>query len=352
MDYVLNNVHAWEFPTIVDEEVEDSEHASLQWHRYISVLDTALLSLVGEEEISADDLSMRLDELLSSSLWQRRLARQEGEIQGLFRAALSGRAKFIWTESSNAQRRGYFLAGVGFTSGQALDVLAIELNPLLIEANAAIIENDNIRAVQAVRGLAERLFEVEPFVPDPFPEEWREVLDLWLRGESIAVFGAERSDNLLRFVENGLVYKLPWAIDAVRVRARANGDSFDSVDIGLTVDDFETGLVVPCLETGTLNPCAALLVQAGFSSRLAAIKAVSDTNAEFTNTHELNEWLNSPDVLILSADQSWPTAESRRLWLTFVNQVLPDTRASWSEQSGEFAVSWDGARGALQRARL
>lgn len=341
-DYVLNNAAAWVFPAIADEEVDDSEQAALQWHRYIAVLDTALLSLVGEEELSADDLSVRLDELLSSSLWQRRLAHHEEKIRTLFRAALDGRAKFIWSETSGAQRRGYFLAGVGLTSGQSLDGLATELNPLLIEANSAINESDTDRAVDAVRGMAERLFQVEPFVPNPYPEEWRDVLELWLRGEPIAVFGVEQSDKILRFIENGLVYKLPWAIDAVRVRARANEDPFDNEGIGLTVDDFETGLVAPCLETGTLNPCAARLVQAGFSSRLAAIKAVSDTKAEFTNTHQLRNWLQSHDILTLTADPGWPTAESHRLWLAFVNQHMPDIESVWSVQSGKFPVTWHG----------
>ena len=342
IDYVLNNAAAWAFPAIADEKNEVSRQNALQWYRYLAILDTALLSLVGGEELSVDNLSARLDELLASSLWQRRLSRRKEKIQALFREALNGRAKFIWTESSTAQRRGYFLAGVGLSSGQALDALATELNPMLIEANAAIIENDRDRAIDAIRGLAERLFEVEPFVPRPFPDKWRNVLELWLSGESIANVGVKQNDDVLRFVENGLIYKLPWAIDAVRVRARANEDTVDNDGIVQAVDDFETGLVVPCLETGTLNPCAARLMQAGFSSRLAAIKAVTSTNAKFTNRSQLKNWLQSPDVVALSADQSWPTAESHQLWLTFVNQYIPNTKATWCVQSGEFPVTWHG----------
>ena len=197
LDYVLNNAAAWEFPTIAQEKEGDSKQAASQWHRYLAVLDTALLSLIGEEELSIEDLSVRLDELLSSSLWQRQVARHQESAQALLRATLEGRAKVIWAQSSNSQRRGYFLAGVGLASGQALDALAAEVNPLLVEANGAILARDRDRALGAILRLATRLFAIEPFVPDPFPEEWRFVLELWLKGELIARDGIGQNDEIL-----------------------------------------------------------------------------------------------------------------------------------------------------------
>ena len=339
MDYVLNNTAAWEFPTATGEDEVKRELAASQWRRFLPVLDTALLSLVGEEEVPVDELSMRLDQLLSSSLWQRQIARFEEKTRALFQATLEGRAKAIWAQSTSSQRLGYFLAGVGLTSGQALDALAPELNPLLIEANGAINEGHQDEAVDAILGLAERLFSIEPFVPDPFPEDWRFVLQLWLKGMPIAG-GVDVDDDLLRFVENGLVYKLPWAIDAVRVRARANEDIFDADDVVLTIDDFETGLVVPCIGTGTLNPSAARLIQAGFTSRMAAIKAVNDTNVAFTNTKQLKEWIESANVQALSRNEYWPTPESHHLWLAFLDQYAPVEESVWSVQTGEYSVIW------------
>ena len=339
-DYVLNNAAAWEFPTIPEEEVANREWALSQWHRYLPVLDTAILSLVGEEDLTLGELSMRLDEMLSTSLWQRRIARHEENYQILFKAALEGRAKVIWAQSTTAQRKGYFLAGVGLASGQALDAIATEVNPLLLEASGAILEGNEELAVEAILGLAERLFKIEPFVPDPFPNEWRDVLELWMKGKAISDFSVDRSDEILRFIENGLVYKLPWAIDAVRVRARANEDAFDIGGMDLTIDDFETGLVIPCVETGTLNPCAARLMQAGFTSRLAAIKAVTDTNAKFDNAYEFGKWLKSPEIRNLSADPNWPTTESHRLWREFLERYVPAEELIWSVQSGVFPVKW------------
>ena len=56
---------------------------------------------------------------------------------------------------------------------------------------------------------------------------------------------------------------------------------------------YETGLVVPAVENGTLNRSAAMLMQAGFNSRQAAIKAVNDCAATFTTSFALNQWLKS-----------------------------------------------------------
>jgi hypothetical protein len=41
----------------------------------------------------------------------------------------------------------------------------------------------------------------------------------------------------------------------------------------MTIDDFEVGLIVSAIENGSLNRCAAMLMQAGFSSRLEAINS-------------------------------------------------------------------------------
>ena len=341
-DYILNNAAAWTFPEVSGENEDERNRSEAQWTRYLPVLDTALLSLVGEEDISIEELSVRLDELLSSSFWQRRAARHEEKVQGLLQAALVGRANIIWKQTTPAQRQGYFLAGVGLVTGQALDALASELDPLLLEANTAILEADQEGAISAVLGLARLLFRIPPFVPDPFPEQWEEVLKSWLKGESIAEHG--RNDDILRFVENGLVYKLPWAVDAIRVRARANRDVSDHGKFVLTADDWEINLLGPCLESGTLNPCAARLMQAGFRLRLAAIKAVTDIDASFASALELREWLNSDEVLAVSQDESWPTVDSHRLWLTFVQQYVPEYDAEWFVQSGAFKVRWNETR--------
>ena len=341
-EYVLNNAAAWDFGGIPGKGEGKEAGPAVQWRQYLAYLDTALLSLMGEDAVSVEKLAVRLDELLSNSLWARQIARYNETMQRLLQGALLSRTRVIWEQTTAAQRRGYFLAGVGLAPGQALDSIAGESNPLLIEANAAILEGDGDRAAEAVVGLAERLFEIEPFIPRPFPEKWREVLQRWVRGEPVKELTDKKPDDLLRFIENGIVYKLCWGVEAVRVRAVANEDVVDLGGIDLKIDDFETGLLVPCLETGTLHPCAARLIQAGFASRMAASKAVRDTRADFTNMYEMRSWLQKRDVVTLSADDNWPTAESHQRWVVFVKRHIRQKDAAWSLQRGEFPVTWRG----------
>ena len=139
-----------------------------------------------------------------------------------------------------------------------------------------------------------------------------------------------------RFVENGLIDRLPWGMEALRVRAQANQDDIG----GMTIDDFEVGLAVPAVETGTLNRSAAILMQAGFTSRLAAIMAVTDTEAEFTSARELAAWLQSDSVSALKGRDDWPTPESASLWKSFLQEYTPYEKTVWSVKSMTRAARW------------
>jgi hypothetical protein len=89
---------------------------------------------------------------------------------------LVARARFIWAQSTPRQRRGYFLAGVGLDTGRQLDAIASTANELLIQANGAVLMGDADGAVSAITALAEQLFAISPFVPDPFPNNWKAIL--------------------------------------------------------------------------------------------------------------------------------------------------------------------------------
>ena len=159
------------------------------WERHVATLDTAILSLIGENDIPDEGIEAALDDILQSSLWQRRLLRHGRSVQQVLKAGLSSRSRFIWTQSTAAQRRGYFLAGVGLTTGHALDAIASEANLLLIQANGAILEGDAEAAIAAITGLAERVFTFYPFIPDPLPANWRDILRAWLLGQPLAALG-------------------------------------------------------------------------------------------------------------------------------------------------------------------
>ena len=340
IEYVANNAEAWTFPEVAMEAPEDRARALAVWERHVATLDTAILSLIGDNDIPDDGIEAALDDVLQSSLWQRRLLRRDDQVQQVLRAGLLSRSKSIWAQSSAAQRRGYFLAGVGLTTGHALDAIAAEANMLLVNANAALLAGDAEVAIDAITGLAELVFAFYPFTPSPMPDNWRELLRCWLLGESLADLAYGQESETLNFVEGGLVYRLPWAMEAVRVRAEANGDVVG--DNGLALDDYELGLAVPAVETGTMNRSASILIQAGFTSRLAAIKAVTDTRATFTTGRELRLWLNSDAVAAWSALPDWPTAETKTMWTNLAQSFMLYDNRTWRNRRYLSGVAWSG----------
>ncbi|PVX83205.1 helicase-like protein [Paraburkholderia unamae] len=340
MEYVVNNAEAWTFPEVIGERADKRDRALKEWERNLPTLDTAILGLIGDIDVPDDGIEAALDAALQSSLWQRRLVRQDAANQQAFRTTLLTRSRYIWARSTPAARRGYFLAGLGLEAGRALDAVAPEANLLLVQANASLLVSDAEAAIQAITALAERVFGFYPFTPDPFPDNWRHILRCWLLGQPLADLVAGQEGDALQFIEGGLVYRLPWAMEAVRVRAIANGDVVG--DFGLTLNDYEVGLAVPAVETGTMNRSASILIQSGFNSRLSAIKAVNDTAATFTTGWELRAWLRSPLVTALSTQPDWPTAETRALWLDFTRDFAPFDGRTWAERRYRAQVQWHG----------
>jgi hypothetical protein len=341
IEYVVNNAAAWTFPEVANESHANRARALTDWERNIATLDTAILSLIGENDIPDEGIEGALDAILQSSLWHRRMLRQDGQVQQVLKTGLVARSRLIWSQSTAAGRRGYFLAGIGLKTGQALDAIAVDANLLLVHANAAISADDTVAAIGALTALAERVFSFYPFTPDPFPENWKDILRVWLLGQPIAGIAVGQESETLQFIEGGLVYRLPWAMEAIRVRAVANGDMVGADAIPL--EDHELGLAVPAIETGTLTPSATILIQAGFPSRLAAIRAVTDTAATFHTGHALRDWLGSDVVAGWSQQPDWPTAETKAMWMDFVQNFTPRDNIVWADRRYWANVTWIGA---------
>ena len=337
LEYVLNNAQAWDFPDVANESAEQVEVQLRIWNKHVVCLDTALLSMLGKEEVSIIEIPNALDTILQSSLWERRLNRRSEELKALFNSVLAQRAKHIWNVTTTLQRKGYFLAGVGLETGQRLDAISQQANLLLIVANYHIDVNDQQQAIATIIQVAELVFDIAPFTPRNLPENWKEILTAWLRGETLTDCNFIDINEALQFIEDGLIYRFPWGLEAIRVRAQANQDVIDD---GATIDNYEVGLVVPAIENGTLNRSAALLMQAGFNSRKAAILAVSSTNATFTNNRQFKRWLNSDEVFKLEIGFDWPTPETSSLWWKFREEYLPATESTWNVVSENIPVAW------------
>ena len=337
-EYVVNNAAAWSFPEVAREKPEAREKALADWERHVATLDTAILSLIGENDIPDGGIEAALDDILQSSLWHRRLQRHPDAARHALKAGLVSRSRLIWNQSTATRRRGYFLAGVGLGAGHALDAIAAEANPLLVRANAAILQGDADAAIAAIIRIGELVFTFYPFTPDTIPDDWRDVLRAWLLGRPLATMAVGREAETLQFVEGGLVFRLPWALEAIRVRAATHGDTVE----GLSMTDFELGQAVSAVETGTLNRSASILIQAGFNSRLAAIKAVTDTGATLDSGQELRQWLNSHDVVARSALEDWPTVETRAIWTEFLQSFERSDNRTWADRRYWANVAWLG----------
>lgn len=225
---------------------------------------------------------------------------------------------------------------MGLSAGHALDAIAAEANPLLVQANAAILIGDAEAAITAITRIAELAFTFYPFTPDTMPDDWQGLLRAWLLGRALATMAVGREAETLQFVEGGLVFRLPWALEAIRVRAATHSDTID----GLEMIDFELGHAVSAVETGTLKRSASILILAGFNSRLAAIKAVTDTGATFGNGQELRQWLASKDVVARSALADWPTAETKARWSEFLQSFGRSDNRTWAERRYAATVAW------------
>ncbi len=337
LEYVVNNAQSWTFPDVANETEEQVEEHQNTWIKYIVSLDTALLSMLGEEDVSIDAIPDALDLILQSSLWQRRLNRHDEKLKVLFDSVLSQRAKHIWSVTTTHQRKGYFLAGVGLDTGQRLDAISNQANVLLVNANGYISANDQELAIATLKQLAELVFDIAPFTPRNLPDDWKEIFAAWLRGEILTDHEFDDINEALMFIEDALIYRLPWGLEAIRVRAQANQDIIGD---SATIDDYEVGLVVPAVENGTLNRSAAMLMQAGFNSRKAAILAVSSTNASFTTGIQLKAWLNSAEVFDLAIGLNWPTPETSNLWWDFTREYEPNTDTTWKSARLVISVVW------------
>ena len=331
------NAASWDFPALEGENEEQERIERARWQEYIAMLDTAILGLIGESDIPDADIETHLDEILRSSLWTRRLAKREDHIQSILKSGLIERSRYVWVNSTAEQRRAYFFAGVGLGTGLTLDAQAPALNELLIHANGHIINNMEAEAIEAIIEFAEIIFTIAPFTPNNQPENWRDVLAAWLRGDTISSLVGNSDPVTLRFIEEGLIYKLPWGMEAVRVRGLAHNDKIGD---DFTMSDFNLSVAVAAVETGTLKVPAALLMKAGFSSRTGAIKAINDGAATFTTLTEMRAWLHAENIAALSAMPNWPTAETHDLWLTFVESLRTTRGKTWAKTTRTVKAIW------------
>jgi hypothetical protein len=302
----------------------------------IERLDATVLGLIEALDADSADLPALLDAALTGSLWSRQIARLGADAKQHQLWIMEARARLIWNKSTVAQRRSQFAMGVGLESGLALDAVAAELTARLDEADLAAMQGDAAGLAAALVAMAERLLRIPPFVPDrELPDNWRDILTAWLNGVDVTEIGL---DNM-RVIEDVFIYRLTWAIEAIRMRRRSEGGESEYVE----------GSASACLEAGLPQSMMAMLVRAGLPSRVAAQLAIEQTKPAFTILSEMSRWLSSDEITELSEDPSWPTPETAAIWARFRTDMLAAPIQRWNEQ--EWTLNQTCQNGPIQPTR-
>ena len=317
MEFLANTQEAW-FPPDEPDDTESIESL-------IERLDATVLGLIEALDADSADLPRLLDEALTGSLWTRQIARYAVETRQKQLSILKARARLIWNKSTAVQRRSQFAMGVGLESGLSIETVAAKLTVLLDQADMAALSGDTNALGDALIGLAESFFSIRPFAPDEdLPENWPHLLRAWIGGDDVSDIGL---DNILT-VEEAFVYRLVWAIEALRMRRRVNGDETMYLE----------GSAAACLETGLPQVTMAMLVRAGLPSRMAARTVIMQLKPIFTTRGEMIRWLRSDEMRVRLAQQDWPTLETHEIWNRFCNETLSDIDKKWFSQS--WNVRW------------
>lgn len=332
LEYVANHDSAWDFDAAKQQALDVDEQG---WDRDVASLDAAILALL-DSETEDDAVETELHAVLEGSLFSRELAREEGKVRELLRAFVSARAQRIWADTTPAQRKGFHSAGIGLSAGKFIDANLAALVTLLAQAEAAITLGDEAVAGKAVVAFAELVFQTAPFqAPKPLPARWREALLAWLAGKPSADVLALCDDEGVDLIQEALAYRLPWAMEAVRVHAQAvEHEGVDTL----------TGLAALAVEAGSCKQSVIMLVRAGLSSREAAAAAVEDTTATFTDRDGMREWLNSELVEERSTEKDWPTERSRQAWLQFYEGERKANRSKWKRETQTVRVKWSSGK--------
>ncbi|WP_298280512.1 DEAD/DEAH box helicase [uncultured Bradyrhizobium sp.] len=298
-----------------DEEKLPEEPLS----QLIERLDATVFGLVEALDADRSDLPRLLDEALKGSLWARQIAREGEDAKDLHRMILDARANIIWKSTTPQARRGHFAMGVGLEAGLSIDAMAHDLETLIDRADVAALVGEEEKLAEALSGLAERLLVMRPFIPDKnnsLPANWRNVLRQWVSGMEVEQIGSHN----MRVVEDAFMYRLVWALEAVRTRRASLGWSPDII----------AGGAAAALETGVPQLTMSMLIRAGLPSRRAAIAAVKSSDAVFTTPVEMREWLASNEIAAFTDQGDWPTPETAALWKRFRTDALSGGIQKWT----------------------
>lgn len=325
-EYVLNMNSTWE---VAPQEGD-------KWHELMkpamNELDVAILGVVDVLELPTHDLANYLDSCLQSSYWQRRLQRESPQIRELHEHVIRGRAQWLWKRTTAERRKAFFAAGLGYAAGNTIDTQLDEIGRLLTAAETALLNGNLETTITNTTSLAEILYRIGPFQPKDSVDNWRALVGHWLQGTALA----ECTDNDgVSFIQENIVYRLVWAVEAARLHLLHIPQS------GIEVDP-PGSILALCLTYGVPSLASALFMQAGLSSRTMASQVVQKVGSPLTDMEALRNWiatLRQKQIPLIE----WNTVEERAEWKRFLRRFDHHDIKKWRDIEATIPVKWSGA---------
>ncbi|MEO7891061.1 MAG: DEAD/DEAH box helicase [Vicinamibacterales bacterium] len=334
-EYVLNNVDVWASVGVAtgqDEEDDDDLDESIE--ERLADLDVAILSLVEPLGADVDQVAGILDDVLKDSLWKRTLAHGNDSQRLIEETLLKSRAVWLWTTTTTIQREACFYSGLGKSAGvflyDRLDMLVDDLATF----QAAVVRRDANAVASAAITFAQRVMTQPHFSVRKFPERWQEALASWVKGTPVAQILAGRSARDARrleaFLQDGVVFRLVWAAEAVRSQATKTGHA--------RAEDLGDGPAL-ALTYGAPSIQAALLCLIGFASRLGALWISRQLSATFTDTEGLRAWIRTNDAF-LNDPTFWESSDHYLLWTRAATPSSGDIPRVWTRKAYSARPKW------------
>lgn len=336
LEYVANNTDLWSDDRLAaySELGDDDDQGLRSFEEYLADLDVAILSLVDPLDTPVAQLADALDEILRDSLWKRTLEHEEANIRSWQREVIVSRARWLWGKTSVEQRRACFSAGLGARAGTFIFDQLEGLIDTLVEFQAAAAAADaNQLGALAVK-FAEGMTAHPHFSVRKPPDNWREVLTKWVSGtafgEILEGLGTLQDQRTQAFVQDGVVFRLVWAAEAVRVQAASVGHA--------RVDELRDGPML-VLTYGMPSIPAALLCQAGYASRTGAVWVTTKLAARFTTLDAMREWLMENEA-VLEEEDFWEHDDHRHLWRRMATPNVGEYPRQWNHRITEVVPRW------------
>jgi hypothetical protein len=137
-------------------------------------------------------------------------------------------------------------------------------------------------------------------------------------GADVEDIGTDR----MQMIEDAFIYRLVWALEAIRTRRSSLGWQSEIV----------SGGGAAALESGVPQLMMAMLIRAGLPSRTAAMAAIEQSDANFATPAGMRAWVASEEVDALCGEGDWPTPETTALWQRFRQNMLVERDEEWTTQ--------------------